>query len=326
VADPAHHNSESVQHAISPSLLRSGAGLRGAPDLDVAPKGYTLRPDRAGLVALDGSDADDRHQRTRVGVILPVYNESALIPLTFHHVEEFARTHPDFSFLFVDDGSRDNTPEILRSLIARSDIGAQSDHPRVALLAYTPNAGKGHAVKTGVESLASELILFTDGDLAYSLDHLLTLAESLKTHDVVIGSRGLVHRSERNTTMLRRIMGWTFNKCARLMLGLGYSDTQAGLKGFRAKAAHEIFARQRLGGFAFDVEIVYLAKRLGYSIGEIPAYVSEEHSYKRSKVNLFRDPIRMFRALVDVRWNAITRKYGPKRRPSGSNAQRAEGR
>lgn len=319
VADSGHDNSPAVQGGIAPSLLRPASTLRGAPDLDVQTRGYELTPGSNRLVEI-GPGGPPPPVAARVGVILPVYNESALIPLTFHHVETFAREHPEFMFLFVDDGSADATPSLLRSLIARSDVGGRSEHPRIELLAYTPNAGKGQAVKTGVEALGTDLVLFTDGDLAYSLDHLLTLARALETSDVAIGSRSLVARGERNTTMLRRIMGWTFNRCARVILGLGYPDTQAGLKGFRAGAAREIFQRQRLGGFAFDVEVVYLAKRLGYSIAEIPAFVSEEHSYKRSKVNLIRDPLRMFKALLDVRLNALARRYGPAKR------DRAEGR
>ncbi|HMN41656.1 MAG TPA: glycosyltransferase [Phycisphaerales bacterium] len=243
---------------------------------------------------------------TRVQVILPFYNEAGLIRHTFEEVEAFALAHPEYAFLFVDDGSSDDTADTLRLLISESDI----PESRLRLISYAPNRGKGQAVKAGVEGATADLVLFTDGDLAYSMDHLPKLAAALEQADVVIGSRSLVHRSERNTTTMRRIMGWTFNKCARAILGLPYTDTQAGLKGFRLDAARAIFARQRLGGFAFDVELVYLAKRLGYRIGEIPAYVSEAHSYKVSKVNLIKDPLRMFGALVDVRCNAILGRYG----------------
>ncbi len=243
---------------------------------------------------------------TRVQVVLPFYNEAALIRSTFNEAEKFGLAHPEFAFLFVDDGSSDDTAAKLRLLISESDI----PESRLGLISYAPNRGKGQAVKAGIEGATADLVLFTDGDLAYSMDHLPKLAAALETADVVIGSRALVHRSERNTTPMRKLMGWTFNKCARLILGLRHKDTQAGLKGFRLEAARAIFARQRLGGFAFDVELCYLAKRLGYTVAEIPAYVSEAHSYKVSKVNLFKDPIRMFAALVDVRVNALLGRYG----------------
>lgn len=253
----------------------------------------------------------------RVRVILPVYNESRLISHTIGAVLAFASQNPGFGFLFVDDGSSDDTAAIIRERLA----GRADD--RVALLSYAPNRGKGRAVHAGVErcleafSIAglddggpdSGLVCFTDGDLAYSLDHLTELAAALEKHDVVIGSRSLVHRDEKNTSLPRRVMGGTFNLLARALIGVPHKDTQAGLKGFRARAAREIFRRQSLDGFAFDVEIVFLARRLGFSVGEIPARVSEEHSYKVSKVDLLRDPVRMFRALLDVRTAAARGRY-----------------
>lgn len=240
---------------------------------------------------------------TQVTVVLPVYNEATLIAKTFAAVATFASENPEYRFVFVDDGSSDTTPELLGKLVSDLELG------NVELVAYSPNQGKGHAVKTGVGSSTGSCVLFTDGDLAYSLDHLPRLVRELEQADVVIGNRNLVHKSERNTTLRRRLMGWVFNRCARVVLGLRYSDTQAGLKGFRLDAARRIFALEHLGGFAFDVELVYIAQRLGMTIAEIPAYVSEAHSYKVSKVNLIRDPARMFGALVDVRLSALKGRY-----------------
>jgi glycosyltransferase involved in cell wall biosynthesis len=250
-----------------------------------------------------------------IRVVLPVFNEAGLIRGTFKQVEAFAARNPDYAFLFVDDGSSDATPALLVELIA----GARTRGVRgIDLLARPRNAGKGAVIKAGFERAVADgaaFVLFTDGDLAYPLDHLPPLIDALSHADVAIGSRGLVARDERNTTPLRKLMGWCFNRCARVVLGLPYRDTQAGLKGFRAAAASDIFARQRLGGFAFDVELVFLARRLGYRVAEIPARVSEEHSYKRSKVRLLRDPARMFLALIDVRLNALCGRYGrPQRR------------
>lgn len=275
-----------------PDLGRSdiSAAISSAPESGVATSLRGGEPVRLGV---------------RTNVILPVYSESGLIDSTFRAVEAFAKEHPEYTFTFVDDGSPDRTAKMIRALIATSASAGQ-----IALHAYTPNRGKGAAVKAGIDLAQTPLVIFTDGDLAYSLDHLPKMVEALERHDVVIGSRGLVARSERNTTLLRRVMGWTFNKCARVILGLGYSDTQAGLKGFRTPAAKAIFARQRLGGFAFDVELVFLARRLGYSVGEIPAHVSEQHSYKVSKVHMLKDPIRMFGALLKVRLNAMLGRYG----------------
>lgn len=295
---------------LRPASARAGAELAsddsGAVALSATSPG--LRPlameiDPAGAFAPDSPASQGTPAATRVSVVLPVYNEAGLIDQTFAAVASFAAEHAEYDFLFVDDGSSDQTAAKLRALITRTGID------RIALLSYSPNRGKGHAVKAGIQATRGDLVLFTDGDLAYSLDHLPTLVSALASADVVIGNRNLVHTSERNTTLRRRIMGWTFNRCARVILGMNFSDTQAGLKGFRRDAAERVFALEHLGGFAFDVELVYIAKRLGYRIAEIPAHVSEAHSYKVSKVNLLRDPARMFGALVDVRASAWKGRY-----------------
>ncbi len=282
-------------HSLPTSAPHRALGL----ELDPAQPGR-LRP------ILPANRAPTAPVRTRVQVVLPFYNEQGLIRTTFTEVEKFGLGHPEYAFVFVDDGSSDETAATLRMLISESDI----PEARLGLISYAPNRGKGRAVRAGIEGATADFVLFTDGDLAYSMDHLPKLAAALETADVAIGSRSLVHTSERNTTPMRRVMGWTFNKCARLILGLRHKDTQAGLKGFRIAAAREIFRRQRLGGFAFDVELCYLARRLGYTVAEIPAHVSEQHSYKVSKVNLIKDPIRMFGALLDVRMNALLGRYG----------------
>lgn len=243
-------------------------------------------------------------------VVLPVYNESGLIERTFAAVLAFSLEHPAYRFIFVDDGSTDSTPLLLSKLIDRSGTRA------IELIASTPNRGKGHAVKLGINAASGAFVLFTDADLAYSLDHLPRLVRELETADVVIGNRNLVLHAERNSTLRRRLMGWVFNRCARFVLGLHFTDTQAGLKGFRLDAARQIFALEHLGGFAFDVELVYIARRLGFRIAEIPASVSEDHSYKVSKVHLLRDPLRMFGALIDVRLSAWRGRYSqPPRTP-----------
>lgn len=239
----------------------------------------------------------------RVGVVLPVFNESKLIHKTFDAVQDFASTHPEYHFVFADDGSTDSTADLIRQRIARG--GAD----RVSLLAFPSNRGKGRTVADAMLQSDGDLLCFTDGDLAYSLDHLPGLVEALDRHDVVIGSRSLVAGPEQNTKLARRFLGWGFNKLARLIVGLPYRDTQAGLKGFRRQAARAIFSRQRLGDFSFDVEAVFLAHRMGYRVGEIAAHVSGSHSYKASKVNLLRDPLKMLLNLLRIRLLALRGRY-----------------
>jgi glycosyltransferase involved in cell wall biosynthesis len=239
----------------------------------------------------------------KITVILPVYNEAGLIASTFQAVLEFARQHPGYHFRFVDDGSVDQTSAILRRLIQEN--GAEE----VSLVSYPKNGGKGHAVRVGVEGAKDPLICFTDGDLAYSLDHLPLVVAALAMYDVVIGSRALINEGQRNIRFMRKLLGGGYNLLARLILNMKYRDTQAGLKGFRREAARQVFAKQRLTDFSFDVELVYIARRLKMHVAEIPAHVSEHHSYKVSKVQLFRDPLRMFGALFKIRYNGLVGRY-----------------
>ena len=240
---------------------------------------------------------------SQVTIILPVYNEAAMVDRVFQAVHEFARAHTDYQFLFVDDGSIDATPRLLQKHIAAAGLS------RIRLHSYQPNGGKGHAIRTGVSLCDGEMVCFTDGDLAYSLDHLPLLVDALKLNDVVIGSRSLVESGQKNIKLSRKLMGWTFNRCVRVLLGLPYRDTQAGLKGFRTAAAREIFARQRLMDFAFDAELIFLARRLHYKVAEVAARVSESHSYKVSTVNLAHDPLKMFLSLWKIRINSLRGMY-----------------
>lgn len=238
-----------------------------------------------------------------ISVILPVYNESRVIDAVFQAVLPFAQQHADYQFLFVDDGSDDGTDAQLRELTREAGLD------RIDVLRMPEHRGKGYAVKAAVEHCTGQYICFADGDLAYSLDHLHQLVAALAHDDVVIGSRALAKLGQVNVPFWRKCMGKAFNVCARLVLYLPYRDTQAGLKGFRAEAARAIFSRQRTFDFTFDVELIYLARKLGYTIGEIPARVSEDHSRKSSNVKPLRDPVRMLPSLCRIRINSLRGFY-----------------
>lgn len=240
----------------------------------------------------------------RVSVILPVYNEAGIVGKVLDAIHEFAARNPSYDFLFVDDGSSDGTAQILRQRIEQADNGC------IRLYSYAKNHGKGHAVKMGVSQSDADFICFTDGDLAYSLDHLPMLVDALNSFDMAAGCRSLVPGQQRNISIRRRVMGWTFNRLARLLLNLPYRDTQAGLKGFRRETARKIFTHQRLADFCFDAELLFLARRFGYRIGEIPATVHHDHAYQGSKVKLILDPFRMFFSLLRIRCNSLVGRYG----------------
>lgn len=255
-----------------------------------------------------------------VSVILPMYNEAAGAERVVREVAIFALKHPEYRFTWVDDGSSDGTAGIVRRAIEAECSRSRALETRLRVIGYRANAGKGYAVMRGVaetEGDDDDLLLFTDGDLAYSLDHLPVLAKALERSDVAIGSRRSPDGGYR-AHLARNAMGWTYNKLARLCLGATYRDTQAGLKGFRLGAARRIFGALRVSGFAFDVEVLYLARRFGYRIVEVPAQVGPEHRSKPSTVNLLRDPRRMFVGLAGIRVSGALGQYerpGDGRRP-----------
>jgi glycosyltransferase involved in cell wall biosynthesis len=238
-----------------------------------------------------------------VSVILPIYNEVECIEQTFDAVLNYAKEHPAYQFIFVNDGSSDRTQELLEKKLGATEA------EQIRLISYHDRRGKGHAVKIGVECAEGTYICFIDGDLAYSLDHIDLLIEKLDRSDLVIGSRGLARRQIVGLRLSRRVAGKVFNILSNLILGLHYRDMQAGLKGFRKWVAQDLFRKQRLDGFSFDVELIYLAKKEGYRISEIPAIVSDDHGKKTSQVKLVQDSMQMFFDLLIIRFNDILGHY-----------------
>ena len=225
-----------------------------------------------------------------------MYNESSLIPSVFTKVSAHARSHPTWLYRFVDDGSTDGTPDVIEELLREPNCP-----PNIILLRRTPNTGKATVIQQSMLSAQEEHLLFTDGDLAYPLELLDQLNDQLSTYDVVIGSRTLANTPQTNIRLVRRILGGGFNFLVRALTGTKHHDTQAGLKGFRNIPANALFRRQKVRNFAFDAELIFLAHRLNLRVGEIAATVEPSHSYKKSKMNLLKDPPRMLMSIVKMR-------------------------
>ncbi|MEP6518964.1 glycosyltransferase [Microcoleus vaginatus] len=233
----------------------------------------------------------------KIAVILPVYNEAKCIEQTFDRILEFSQKNPAYNFIIVNDGSTDNTLQILENQLKNFPTH------HIKLISYSNRQGKGYAVKKGSEYVDADCICFMDGDLAYSLEHLELLVKKLKEFDVVIGCRNLVQENFRNLSLLRKLSGKIFNLLTGKILSLPYRDMQAGLKGFNKIPAKEIFKSQTITGFSFDAELLFLAKKKGYTIGEIPAKVCQPHLYKHSQVNIFTDSLKMLMCLFQIRAN-----------------------
>lgn len=239
----------------------------------------------------------------KIAVILPVYNEANCIEQTFDRILDFSQKNHAYNFIFVNDGSTDDTLPIIEKKLKNFPTH------HIKLISYNTRQGKGYAVKKGSEITDCDCICFMDGDLAYSLEHLEPLVEKLEKFDVVIGCRNLDRENFRNLTFLRKLSGKIFNLISQEILNLKYTDMQAGLKGFKNSAARELFKRQTLTGFSFDAEILFLARKKGYTIAEIPAKVSEQHLYKASKVNIIQDSLKMLTCLLKIRYNDLVGYY-----------------
>lgn len=196
----------------------------------------------------------------------------------------------------VDDGSGDDT----------ADLAAAAGADQVVRLPV--NRGKGGAVRAGVLAARGRVIAFTDADLSYAPAHLVRLVDQVETGwDVVVGNR--YHPDSLTlapTSRLRLLGSRAINALTRLVLIGRYPDTQCGLKAFRAEAARSIFGRARLDGFAFDVEVLHLVERLGWSITDVPVEVENS---ARSTVNVGRDAIRLVRDLFLIRHWSRTGAY-----------------
>lgn len=206
-----------------------------------------------------------------LSVIIPAYNEESRLPLSVQKIVDHLGREPRqrAEILIVNDGSRDGTAAVARQLAHK----LERPNLTIRLLDNAGNRGKGYSVRHGMLEARHDWLLFTDADLSAPIEELdkLVRAVSSGSYDVAIGSRALdrsligVHQP-----WFRETMGRIFNLAVRLTTGLPFSDTQCGFKLFRREAAHKIFSRQLLERFGFDVEILYLAKKLGFRVVEVP--------------------------------------------------------
>lgn len=222
-----------------------------------------------------------------ISIVIPTYNEAERLPPTLDQMREFlSKTAAVNEVLIVDDGSTDQTLRLLREAPAEIPL---------RVISYGENAGKGYAIRLGILEATSEAILISDADLSTPLDELSTLERYLDEFDIVIGSRALdPSRVGIRQAWYRQAMGQTFNQIMRRITGLPFRDTQCGFKLFRADPAREIFREAIVDRFAFDVEILVLALKKGYSVAEVPV---SWFNVEGSRVSIGRDSVRM---LIDT--------------------------
>jgi glycosyltransferase involved in cell wall biosynthesis len=233
--------------------------------------------------------------RPSLTVVLPCYNEAERLPRTLRSLLAHLSGVPgEVEVLVVDDGSTDATVAAVQA-IAAADA-------RVRLLCLSPNRGKGAAVRAGMLAAEGEVIVFTDADGSYGPSELDRIIRALAEAPVAIGARVTT-----SGPLTRRVASGVFSLAIRVLVGLPFPDTQSGLKGFRRAAAREIFSRARLDGFAFDVEALLLAGRLGLDVVEVSVQAIERRG---SKVRVVADAHRMLGEVWAVRQAVGKGAYG----------------
>lgn len=235
-----------------------------------------------------------------VSIVIPAYNEEARIGPTLEHIARyFKERDTSFEIVLVDDGSQDRTAQVAVQKL--NGIPYQ-------ILKNSQNRGKGFSVRRGVLASKGNLILFVDSDLSTPIEDFEKLEVVLRRGcDVAIGSRAMTSSDVQiHQNFLRETMGKTFNVVARLLSFHGIKDSQCGFKAFKSQAARALFERQRLNGFCFDAEVLYLAQKMGYRVQEVGV---RWRNSPDSKVHILLDPIRMFRDLFLIRWFHRGEKY-----------------
>ena len=239
--------------------------------------------------------------KKQISVIIPAYNEQARIRNTIEKIVKYLKKNNyDYELLIVDDASSDNTSNIVKKLAIRDR--------NIKLLKNKINKGKGYSVKKGILNSKKPLILFLDADFSTPIEELRKFAIYLDRYSIIIGSRRLKGSNiVIKQPFYREFAGRVFNLFVRLLIVDGMNDTQCGFKLFKKDIATKIFSKQRLNGFGFDVEILFLAKKFGYKVKDIP--VTWKDSAKHSKVNAIKHSIAMFFDLLKIRFNNIFQLY-----------------
>jgi len=231
-----------------------------------------------------------------LSVVVPALNEEDRLPRTLERiVSHLSRRREGYELVVVDDGSRDRTAELAQA------AGA-------TVLRNETNRGKGYAVRRGMLAARGARRLMTDADLSTPIEELDRLCARMdEGHDVVIGSRALPgSRIEVRQPWYRENMGRFFNLFVRALAVPGVTDTQCGFKLFSGAAARDVFSAARLDGFSFDVEVLFLARRKGYRIAEVPVVWRNDAA---TRVSLLRGFL-AFPDLLRIRANDWRGRYG----------------
>jgi dolichyl-phosphate beta-glucosyltransferase len=237
-----------------------------------------------------------------LSLIIPAYKESDRIGPSLEKIYAYLQTKDyDAEVIVVDDGSPDDTADVIRTKF-ESLAGAARGKIFPKLVELETNLGKGAAVREGMLAATGNIRIFTDADLSTPIHEVEKVIAAIEKegYDVVIGSRALEGRTlvKVHQPWYREMMGRFFNVFVQVFVFRGIKDTQCGFKGFTAATAAKLFSEQKIMGFSFDVEILYLARKLGYKIKEVAV---EWYNDERSTVGALSDSSKMFLQLLKIR-------------------------
>jgi glycosyltransferase involved in cell wall biosynthesis len=238
-------------------------------------------------------------QQPLLSLIIPAYNEGERLPKTLPQVFDFLESqHYPFEVILVNNNSRDNTRETALTFAAT--------RPYLRVLDETTQ-GKGAAVRTGMLAATGEYLFMADADFSMPVEEIAKfLPPQLSGYDVAIGSREAPGAVRYNEPQYRHFMGRVFNFYVKVLAIPGFEDTQCGFKCFRREVARDILPGQTINGWAFDVELLFIALRRGYRVVEVPV---QWYYGENSRVSPVRDTINMIREVLRIRYNGFIGRY-----------------
>ena len=234
-------------------------------------------------------------------IVIPAYNEEARLPATLERVLAFVHEQRwSAEVIVVNDGSRDGTADLVRA--------AAQKEPMLRLLENPGNRGKGYSVRNGMLNARGTVMIFSDADLSSPISEAPKLVAALSSGaDVAIGSRWLrAELQTRRQSWLRQVLGRIFNLLARGILGLNFHDTQCGFKAFTSEAVQAIFPQQRIERFGFDPEILFLARKCGLKVEEVPVLWGHSGG---ERIHPLLDGGKMLIEMLRIRWHALRGEY-----------------
>lgn len=239
-------------------------------------------------------------QPPRLSIVIPAYNEARRLPSTLSRLHAYLRDQVySWEIIVVSNASVDGTDDLVRELTA--------EIPGLQLISLT-GKGKGLAVRTGAIRSWGDIVFLCDADLSMPPESIAAFMDAIEHADVVVGSREAAGARRFDEPWHRHLMGRIFNRVVSLCAVRGIQDTQCGFKAFRRAAADHLFGQQFLTGFGFDVELLFLARKFGYRMVEIPIdwYFNDD-----SRVRPGVDTLNMVTEVFMIRLRDVLRRYRP---------------